>query len=196
MNKKEKLGGKPLISFKKRGMWLALGIFCLLALDFFSKAWINSSFDRALFSPFYPYGGKGVFQNVAGIDFCITYVTNRGGAWGVFAHFPYLLLFVRYVLVSFLFVHFLFFNTLRFRDVPFALILSGAVGNLIDWGLYGHVIDFFHFTLWGYSFPVFNCADTMIFCGVVLLMLLSFKGRALVKKKALLKGEIGSGVKR
>jgi signal peptidase II len=47
----------------------------------------------------------------------------------------------------------------------FALIISGALGNLVDRFLYGHVIDYvlFHTETW--SFAVFNLADSFITVG-------------------------------
>jgi signal peptidase II len=50
-----------------------------------------------------------------------------------------------------------------------ALILGGAVGNVIDRLLYGHVIDFldFHLAGWGH-FPAFNVADSAITVGAIL----------------------------
>jgi signal peptidase II len=50
-----------------------------------------------------------------------------------------------------------------------ALILGGAIGNVIDRVLYGHVIDFldFHLANWGH-FPAFNVADSAISLGAVL----------------------------
>jgi signal peptidase II len=50
-----------------------------------------------------------------------------------------------------------------------ALIMGGAIGNVIDRLLYGHVIDFldFHVRGWGH-FPAFNVADSAICIGVVL----------------------------
>ena len=53
-----------------------------------------------------------------------------------------------------------------------ALILGGAVGNVIDRIAYGHVVDFldFHFRGWGH-FPAFNLADSAIFLGAALFIL-------------------------
>lgn len=53
-----------------------------------------------------------------------------------------------------------------------ALILGGAVGNVIDRVLYGHVIDFldFHWSSWGH-FPAFNLADSAITLGAALFIL-------------------------
>ncbi|HYD79689.1 MAG TPA: signal peptidase II [Paucimonas sp.] len=52
-----------------------------------------------------------------------------------------------------------------------ALILGGAVGNVIDRIAYGHVIDFLDFHVGGWHWPAFNVADTGISIGVALLLL-------------------------
>ena len=53
-----------------------------------------------------------------------------------------------------------------------ALILGGAIGNVIDRLLYGHVVDFldFHWTGWGH-FPAFNIADSAICIGAALFII-------------------------
>jgi len=53
----------------------------------------------------------------------------------------------------------------------FALILGGAIGNMIDRLLHGHVIDFIHFHWKGGDFPAFNVADSAISVGAGLLIL-------------------------
>ena len=54
--------------------------------------------------------------------------------------------------------------------VGFALIIGGALGNLIDRATYGHVIDYilFHTPVW--SFAVFNLADAFISVGAALVV--------------------------
>jgi len=56
----------------------------------------------------------------------------------------------------------------------FALIIGGAVGNLIDRAVYGHVIDYilFHTPVW--SFAVFNLADAFITVGAGLVLIDEF----------------------
>lgn len=58
-----------------------------------------------------------------------------------------------------------------FAHAGFALIIAGAVGNLIDGFVYGHVIDYilFHTATW--SFAVFNLADSFITIGAGLVIL-------------------------
>ena len=60
----------------------------------------------------------------------------------------------------------------------FALILGGALGNVCDRLVHGHVIDFIFFSYQGYSFPAFNVADMSLFCGAALwivFMLLEYR---------------------
>jgi signal peptidase II len=56
-----------------------------------------------------------------------------------------------------------------------ALILGGALGNLIDRVAYGYVVDFLDFYWGSLHFPAFNVADSAISVGAVLLVLDSFK---------------------
>ena len=53
----------------------------------------------------------------------------------------------------------------------FALIIGGAIGNLIDRVLYGYVIDYFLFHTPGWSFAIFNLADAAITVGAGLVIL-------------------------
>ncbi|MGI4846760.1 MAG: signal peptidase II [Janthinobacterium lividum] len=52
-----------------------------------------------------------------------------------------------------------------------ALILGGAVGNLVDRIIHGHVIDFLDFYAGNWHWPAFNLADSAIFLGAVLFIL-------------------------
>jgi signal peptidase II len=52
-----------------------------------------------------------------------------------------------------------------------ALILGGAIGNVIDRLMYGHVIDFLDFHWRGWHWPAFNVADSAIVGGAALLIL-------------------------
>ena len=52
-----------------------------------------------------------------------------------------------------------------------SLILGGALGNVVDRLLYGHVIDFLDFHFRGWHWPAFNLADSAITCGAILLII-------------------------
>jgi signal peptidase II len=61
-------------------------------------------------------------------------------------------------------------------SISLCLILGGAIGNLIDRVVLGHVIDYIQIWLGTYPFPAFNIADAAISVGAVLLILSSFTG--------------------
>ena len=56
-----------------------------------------------------------------------------------------------------------------------ALILGGAIGNLIDRAIYGHVIDFLDVYYNSHHWPAFNIADSAIFVGAILLIIDTLK---------------------
>jgi len=58
----------------------------------------------------------------------------------------------------------------KFEATALALIIGGAIGNLIDRFQHGAVVDFIHFHTGSYSFYVFNVADSTISIGAVLLL--------------------------
>ncbi|SFA96661.1 signal peptidase II [Rhizobium sp. NFR07] len=58
-----------------------------------------------------------------------------------------------------------------FAHTGFALIIAGAIGNLIDGLVYGHVIDYILFYTQTWSFAVFNLADSFITIGAGLVIL-------------------------
>lgn len=60
--------------------------------------------------------------------------------------------------------------------IAFALILSGAVGNLIDRLMFGYVIDFLDFYVGNKHWPAFNIADSAIFIGAGLMIIDTLKG--------------------
>jgi signal peptidase II len=56
-------------------------------------------------------------------------------------------------------------------DSGLALILGGAIGNLIDRLAYGKVVDFLLFHAYGWSYPAFNAADSAITVGAAILII-------------------------
>lgn len=156
-----------------RGPWY-LALF-VLTLDFLTKLWTVHSLPRmSEAAPYYPYGGVAVFKNFLGIEFSLSHTINKGAAWGLGGDFQIELLLIRIALIIGIFVYVLFFNKNLSWRYPFALILAGAFGNVLDYFIYGHVVDMIHFNLWGYDFPVFNVADSAIFVGIVWLTFLSY----------------------
>lgn len=162
---------------------LYLGLFVFIA-DFISKYLTNAYLPLMRHNwLWYPYGGIGIFKNFIGVEFSISHQINRGAAWGVLSDYQLPLLYFRIVLIVALLIYAIFFNKQPNRGIPIALIVAGAIGNVTDFFVYGHVVDMLHFVLWGYDFPVFNLADSAIFIGVTYLLALSCLENQSPKKK-------------
>jgi signal peptidase II len=114
--------------------------------------------------------------------FSLTYVRNTGAAFGMLSGAPAGLRLPLFLLVTLVAVWALF-SYLRAapahrRALVWALggILGGAVGNFICRIRYGEVVDFFHLHWGGWSWPMFNVADSAISIGVVIVLLESLRG--------------------
>lgn len=148
----------------------------LLGLDVASK--VAATHFIPHFSPGdYPYGGIAVFPNLFGISFSLNYTVNTGAAWGIFTGHSGLLFGTRAAVILGLVSYLLLFRRGSTPRFPLWLVVTGALGNALDYTLYKHVIDFFHFVFWGYSFPVFNLADSYITVGVLGLLLFTRKAK-------------------
>jgi signal peptidase II len=144
---------------------LAIGL-CIFLSDLASKASISfiankkpSQLPITLFSNFF------------GIDAEISYAINEGAAWGMFHQFPVLLVFCRIGLIVGLLIYLIGYNHSLSSSLPLTCIISGAIGNVYDYFYYGHVVDMIQLRFWGYEYPVFNIADTAIFCGAFWLII-------------------------
>ena len=65
----------------------------------------------------------------------------------------------------------------KLEAISIAMILGGALGNLIDRFYYGYVIDFLDVYYGTYHWPAFNIADSAIVIGAVLLIIDSFRSK-------------------
>ncbi len=65
----------------------------------------------------------------------------------------------------------------RWTAISLSLIIGGAVGNLVDRLLFGHVIDFIDFYYGQWHWPAFNVADSAITVGVVMMLADAFRGQ-------------------
>jgi signal peptidase II len=100
--------------------------------------------------------------------FYLTLVHNKGAAFGILKN--QLFLFISSSIFAIILIYFNLKKSgnkkkLSLNDLALGLILSGAVGNLIDRLFLGYVVDFLDFRVW----PVFNVADSAITIGAVLL---------------------------
>jgi len=145
----------------------------LLGLDVVSKILAKDFIPPILPKIFgYPYGGIAIFDWL-GVSFSLNKIVNTGAAWGLLQGHSSFLFGLRTLIIVCLVIYLLFYNKKKTPSFPLWLIVTGAIGNGIDYLAYGHVIDFFHFCFWGYSFAIFNLADSYITLGVLGLLILS-----------------------
>lgn len=137
-----------------------------LPLDQATKAWVVARVS---------YG-----ERVPVIDdlFYISHVRNPGAAFGLLnqASSDFRVPFFIAVAIAAVAIIVSFYRQLapgdRHAALTLGLILSGALGNLVDRLTRGEVVDFLHVRLWsGYTWPDFNLADSFIVVGVALLLL-------------------------
>ncbi len=109
--------------------------------------------------------------------FNLTHVRNTGGAFGIFGGEKGGVGSILFVVVSVIAIGAIIFLFVKIREnektlaLSFSLVLSGAIGNLIDRLRYGEVVDFLDFHLSTYHWPAFNVADSAICIGIGLLAL-------------------------
>ena len=145
-------------------MFLLGVIVLIVTLDQWSKWAIKTSFQL--------YESKPVIQDI----FHFTYVTNDGMAFGLsFPGGKHILLVMTILLTGFI-VGFLWKEKDGHPLVKYglALILSGAIGNLIDRLLYGKVVDFLDVMVGNFHWYIFNVADSAVTVGMVLFIIHSF----------------------
>ncbi len=110
--------------------------------------------------------------NVLGDVFKLTYVENRGVAFGMFQGMQWIFVILTIAMLGV--IIFLMFKKRpksKFFYVCAALIIGGGIGNLIDRVFYGYVIDYLSLSFFP---PVCNFADYCITIGVFLLAVYLF----------------------
>ncbi len=108
--------------------------------------------------------------------FYLTYVRNTGAAWSMFANKTWLLIIVSLVIISII-VWYIYKNKpkTKLEKIGYSMVLGGAIGNFIDRIVYGYVVDFLDFYVFGYDYPIFNLADILIVVGVILLVIYTWR---------------------
>ena len=143
---------------------LLLGIiFAIIAFDQWSKWLIKSSFRL--------YQSQPVIEDF----FHLTYVTNEGMAFGLTLPGGKHVLLILTILLTGFIAGYLWNerNGHPYIKYGLALILSGAIGNLIDRVIYGKVVDFVDIMIGDFHWYIFNVADTSVTVGMCLFVLLS-----------------------
>ncbi len=132
-----------------------LCIFLVLLIDQVSKAIISSKLSLGQSIP--------IIKNVLHI----ASVRNTGAAFGLFKSSTYF--FIAVSIAAIIIIGAMLIKSIRNKwllNIGLILIMSGALGNLIDRVRLGYVIDFIDFRVW----PVFNIADSAITIGTILLI--------------------------
>lgn len=152
------------ISMKKKLSIIIIAIFGIV-LDQISKLYIASNLTL--------YKKNPIINNF----FNITYVQNKGAAWGILDGNTVFLVLIT-LIALFIIIRFIFKeeNLTKLDILSYGLLLGGITGNFIDRILRGFVIDFLDFYIFGYDFPVFNIADIMIVVSVIIMVISYLRG--------------------
>ena len=150
---------------RKIAPWYALALL-VVVLDQLSKYWVSASFDY------------GEARAVTGF-FNLVLTHNRGAAFSFLATAGG---WQRDFFIGIAFVAIAVIGVLLARHtgnklfcLSLALILGGAVGNVLDRVAFGYVVDFLDFYVASWHWPAFNLADSAITAGAVLLVVDSFR---------------------
>lgn len=107
--------------------------------------------------------------------FSLVMVWNQGVSFGILNHperaVPMLLIAVAAV-ISAVLLRLALKTTLRWERIGYAMVIGGALGNVVDRLRYGAVADFFYFHIGDLGWPAFNVADAAICVGVGILLIM------------------------
>lgn len=104
--------------------------------------------------------------------FSFLYIENKGAAFGIFQNKTVFLTIITVIIMIGIVYYIVRYKPSNiFVNVALSLIISGALGNLIDRIYYRYVVDFIslHYKE-VYYFPVFNVADIMVVLGTIILV--------------------------
>ncbi len=109
--------------------------------------------------------------------FSLSNVHNYGAAFSILYGNRILLVLISVLALIFVY-HFMLKNKelSKLDTAIYSLLIGGILGNMFDRIVYGYVVDFFDFKIFGYDFPVFNVADICIAISVFLIFCDCLKG--------------------
>ncbi|MFI3245464.1 MAG: signal peptidase II [Ferrimonas sp.] len=146
--------------------WIWLAVLSLL-LDQATKLWVAATVSYGAQIALVPYLNLTYVHNTGA---AFSFLADAGGwqRWG-FAIFAVV------VSIGLLWSLRTEPKQKRILNIGYVLILSGAIGNMIDRLAYGYVIDFVDFYVGAWHWPAFNVADSAICIGAALMILDSFR---------------------
>ncbi len=104
--------------------------------------------------------------------FNIMYVRNTGAAFSIMENSRVLFIVIGIIAIYLIWRFFIKDKQLNnYYIVIYSMLIAGIIGNMIDRILYGYVIDYLSFNIFGYSFPIFNLADTFIVVSIIMLII-------------------------
>lgn len=145
----------------RNGVWLLISV-VVVALDLWTKFLVQESLSFGEFVPVWPVFNLTLTYNPGA---AFSFLADAGGWQRYF-----------FALVAVIAVVVMLVWLLRLKQQPLlscalALVIGGALGNLYDRIMLGHVVDFLDFYWGDYHFPAFNLADSAITLGAILLII-------------------------
>jgi signal peptidase II len=147
--------------------WLGLAL-AVIVVDHLTKFWVSSSLDYQQVIPVLPVFSLVLVHNTGA---AFSFLADAGGWQRWF--FIAVGAIATVVIVRLLRRH----GDEPHLALPLALVLGGALGNVIDRVILGYVVDFLYFHYRGFAWPAFNVADTAISIGAALLIWDALRGK-------------------
>jgi len=158
---------------ERRRRWWLFGVLAagVVVVDQISKLFINANFGVASLEPL---PGASAPTPVLGEFVRIAKSYNTGGIFGLFGNSAVVLALASLVVIALIvFYEWREGSTSWLLTLALALLLGGAVGNLIDRLRLGYVVDFVDMGIGDWRFYTFNVADSAISCSLLLLILIA-----------------------
>ncbi len=146
--------------------------FVFLVFDILTKLWAI----RTLAPEIEGFPGRTI-QIIPGF-MNFQYATNPGAAFSLFSDHTGVLAIISFIMSAIILAYWYFLPKQEYWGRgALALVLSGAIGNLIDRAFRGYVIDFIDVYVGQHHWPTFNIADSSICVGVGILIVRIWKGK-------------------
>lgn len=147
--------------------WLGVAL-AVIVLDHLTKLWVSSALDYQEAIPVLPFFSLVLVHNTGA---AFSFLADAGGWQRWF--------FITVGVVATVVIVRLLKRHTHDTHLAFALalVLGGALGNVIDRVVLGHVVDFLYFHYKSFAWPAFNVADSAITIGAALLIWDSLRGK-------------------
>ncbi len=170
---------------RRRTLWLSLAGLSVI-LDQLSKWYATEIFLRPKLTPFQGSNfiewylntpdmlrGGGIYMTSF---FNVVMAWNTGVSFSMFSgqgFYVWVFLIAIALIITCVFLNWLWHASSHLYGICYALVIGGALGNVIDRARFGAVIDFLDFHVYGHHWPAFNVADMSVVTGISLLIIVS-----------------------